>query len=409
MLWRVIVAGSLCLAACAPSGARAAPADVPLVIGEPGDEVAAPAMIVPDAPGAAGPVADAMPAPPPVADAFVVEETPVSGTVLAPGGGAACRTCAPDSWESLTTVDALFIGRENAVGPLAVASLFTDTPGATVIGTGDVRYPMSPGGRIVQTWRQRDCMGVEVGYLGVWGMHADALAVSPAGELAVPGQLGFVAGSGLDAATAIRPVLNSTLNSGEFNLFTTRTHDGCRRHDPLPWRRVGIVPTADWLVGLRYAYLDESANLFVTATDLTTTNYRVTTSSQLFGPQVGHRRRIEWGAWAFEGWAKAGLMASILSQSQSAVIGPFDGVQIREPRKASTMGVGMIGDLNASVVRRLGDHWGLRAGYQLLWLAGAAPAASQWDFTNDPATSGTGVAKDTVFLHGASLGLEAAW
>lgn len=408
MLSRFFFAASLCVAACAATGARAA-GDVPIVIGETGDEGASPAMILPD--GAVGEIVPTEP--PPVLDAFVAddfaadeESAPVAA--FAPASPATCAAGGPAAWDRQTTVDVLFIDRENAVGPLAVTSWFTDAPGATVIATDDVRYPMSPGGRIFQAWRKQDCMGLEVGYLGVSGMHADASAASAAGELALPDQLGLVVGSGLDAATAIRPVLNSTLNSGELNLFSTRTYDGCRRHDRFPWRRVGVVATADWLVGLRYAYLDESANLFVTATVPSTTDYRVTTSSQLFGSQIGHRRRFAWGDWALEGWAKVGLMASILSQSQSAVVGPFDLVQVREPRKASTAGAGMIGDLNATVVRRLGDHWGVRAGYTLLWLTGVAPAASQWDFTDTP-TSGTGVVKDTVFLHGATLGLEAQW
>jgi hypothetical protein len=101
-------------------------------------------------------------------------------------------------------------------------------------------------------------------------------------------------------------------------------------------------------------------------------------------------------------------MGGFQSQSQSSVIGPADLVEIREPRSSTRAGVGMIGDLNAAVVRRLGDHCGLRAGYTLLWFSGVAPAAEQWDFT-DATTSGTRVVPGTVFLHGATLGLEAAW
>jgi hypothetical protein len=117
---------------------------------------------------------------------------------------------------------------------------------------------------------------------------------------------------------------------------------------------------------------------------------------------------VEWGDWAVEGWLKAALVGTILSQSQGAVVGPADLVLVREPRSATTGGVGMIGDINATAVRRLGDHWAVRAGYTLLWFAGSAPAANQWDFTNTP-TSGTRLATGTVFLHGATLGVEAAW
>jgi len=330
----------------------------------------------------------------------------------------ACVDEAP-AWTSYALVDALFMQRTNTIGPLAVVSQGATNPGAPVIAAGDVRFPIAPGVRVFQGWRRSDGIGLEAGYIGIWGMHADALAVSSSPDLALPGQLGLVDGSGFQAATAIAPTLNSSLNSAELNVFGTHVHRGCRRHDPLPWRRSwacleGTTLTSDWLLGVRWAGIDETGNLAVTApatvatSDFNTTVYRVTTSSQLVGPQIGHRRRLDWADWSVEGWAKVGLMGASLTQSQSAVIGPADLVVIREPRSATRVGVGMIGDLSATLVRRLGDHWGLRAGYTLLWFSGVAPAADQWDFTNTT-TSGSGVVPGTVFLHGATLGVEASW
>jgi hypothetical protein len=414
MLARLLVAVTFGLAACAP--ARAAdidPAAEPLVLG---DLELAP-EVGPTEPGSVI-VEEGVPTEPPAASALV-EDPPTDGVgCTTPGPVTTCIDDGP-GWCSFTVVDALFMQRTNTVGPLAVAAPSATDAGSPVIAAGDVRYPVAPGVRVFQGWRGPDAGGFEVGYLGVWGMHADAMAVSPGGSLALPGQLGLIAGSGLDSATAIEPVLHGSLNSVECNVFATRIHDGCRRHDPLPWRRSwgileGTTSTADWLLGVRWAGLDETAMLAVTALAgnpppvFNTTDYRVTTSSQLIGPQIGHRRRVDWGDWAVEGWAKAGLMAALRSQSQGAVVGPFDLVQVRGPTSSSSTGVGMIGDLNAAVVRRFGDHWGLRAGYTVLWFTGVAPAANQWDFSDTP-TSGTGVNTGTVFLHGATLGLEATW
>lgn len=396
-----------CVAATASIRADDVRVEQPLVLGE--QPLDAP-FVEPDAVGNEADGAVVME--PPVEEAFVTE--PVAGTgCTAPGEGITCADDDP-AWLPYTTIDALFIQRVNTVGPLAVVSPGADDAGATVIAAGDVRYPTSPGIRIFQGWRRSDATGIELGYLGIWSMHADALAVSPTNDLAVPGQLGLIGGSGLDTASAIQPTLAATLNSIEVNVFGTRVHSGGRRHDPLPWRRAGFTTTADWLFGIRWAGLDEAATLDVTALVddpppvFNTTAYRVTTSSQLVGPQVGHRRRLERGPWAFEGWAKVGLMASQSSQSQSAVVGPFDSSVIREPRSSTRLGIGMIGDLNAVVVRRIGDHWGVRAGYTLLWLEGVAPAANQWDFTDTP-SSGTRLVPGSVFLHGATFGLEAAW
>lgn len=416
MVGRILRAATLCLVAALPVSAADVPVEEPLVIGE-----SAPGESVMLDPGLAEP------------GAVIIEEGVPTEPPRMEGGsdaglsGTGCVSCGPQStcveagseWCGYTIVDALFMQRVNSAGPLAVESQGTADPGATVIAAGDVRFPTAPGVRVFQGWRRPDCTGIEIGYLGVWSMHADALAVSPTQDLALPGQLGLIDGSGFESASVIQPTVASTLNAFEVNVFETHLLDGCRRHDPLPWRRAwgileGTTVTADWLVGIRWAGLDETANLDVSALTssppaaLATTAYRVTTSSHLVGPQIGHRRRIDWGDWALEGWAKVGLMASQVSQAQSAVVGPFDGVQIREPRSSSRVGVGMIGDLNASVVRRLGDHWGLRAGYTLLWLSGVAQAAEQWDFTDTP-TSGTGIVPGTLFLHGATLGLEASW
>jgi len=403
MLVRMLAAVVICLVACGPLRASDPPlvlgeSDVDLSLAEPGDVF----------------IEEGVPTERSEVSVVVEDEPPpAAGPGCAAAGAAVTCTDAPDAWCRFTTVDVLFMQRGNTVGPLAVESQAASNPGAPVLTAGDVGYQTIPGLRIFQGWRGPDCSGFEAGYLGIWSMYADALAVSPDASLALPGQLGLVAGSGLDAASAIAPTLAGTLNSVEFNVFTTRVYDGCRQHDPLPWRRswrllADTVSTADWLLGIRWAGLDETATLGVTAANAVTTGYRVTTSSHLVGPQIGHRRRIEWDDWAFEGWAKAALAASFLEQSQSAVIGPADAVQIRPPRSSGFNGVGMIGDLNATIVRRIGDHWGIRAGYTLLWLADVAPAANQWDFTDTP-TSGTQLRTGTVFLHGATLGLEAAW
>lgn len=393
MLTRIVVAAVVCLSACAAMRAEDAVVGVPSGLGG----------------------GDAAPLDAAAMESVLARESPPPSDLPALGmAAAACDGAAPE-WTAYTLADALFMQRTNTVGPLAVTSQGAANPGAPVIAAGDVRFPTSFGARVFQGWRRADCIGIEVGYLGVWGMHADAVAESPARDLALPGQLGLIDGSGFEAATAIQPTLQSSLNSAEINVFGTHIHRGCRRHDPLPWRRswdllADTTLTSDWLLGVRWAGIDETANLAVTApaSGGTTTTYRVTTSSQLVGPQIGHRRRIDWADWSVEGWAKAGLMGGSLSQAQSAVIGPADLVEIREPRSSARVGVGMIGDLSTTLVRRFGDHWGVRAGYTLLWFSGVAPAAEQWDFSNTT-TSGSGIVPGTVFLHGATLGLEAAW
>ncbi len=54
-------------------------------------------------------------------------------------------------------------------------------------------------------------------------------------------------------------------------------------------------------------------------------------------------------------------------------------------------------------------HWGLRAGYNFIWLAGVALAPDQYDFSDTAASGSHLVNGGGIFLHGANLGLERRW
>ena len=75
----------------------------------------------------------------------------------------------------------------------------------------------------------------------------------------------------------------------------------------------------------------------------------------------------------------------------------------------SSFDVSFIGDINLSAIYRLTDIWGIRAGYNLIWIDGLALAPNQFDFAN-VAGAGTGLSSGGgIFMHGANLGLEARW
>jgi hypothetical protein len=213
-------------------------------------------------------------------------------------------------------------------------------------------------------------------------------------------------------ATA-RATYASTLNSAEVNVFSRADDGGYCRSAAAPWRRCNGYGrgTFDWLAGFRWAGLDEASALtFDGGTTPVPSSYALRSSTNLFGAQVGGRGRMEWQRWAVEGWAKAALAGSAMSQSQNAIVDAnTPDPPIRQPQSGFEGGVGFIGDINATLVYRLTDTWGLRAGYNLIWLSGVALAPNQYDFGPD-STSGSGLNGGAgLFLHGASLGLEARW
>ena len=318
----------------------------------------------------------------------------------------AAATAAADL-ETYAVFDTLFLQRDNAAtnAPFIVDG---DT-GAPVISAGDLRVAVAPGIRTFYGRHGCEQVGWELGYVGVYGMFAEQAATG-SGNLEIAPTLssqiaGFANGS------LARVSYGSVLNSGEANLLLTRTFTHRPRRSAYAADWIRHEATIDWLAGFRWAGLEENAAILVAATPEGggATQYGVRTSSNLYGGQLGVRGRMEWQRWALEGWMKAALAGAALSQSQNPLVDGISGVQYRPGRGAAGGDVGGIFDLSATVTRRLNDMWGLRAGYNMLWLTGVALAPDQFDFSTGTLAGTSLVAEKTIWLQGASLGLEARW
>jgi hypothetical protein len=309
--------------------------------------------------------------------------------------------------ETYWIVDSVFLQRDNQSTDQILAAI---GPNA-IITTGEPQFAVQPGLRLFRG-QVDDCgRGWELGYLGVWNMFAD---LEEGGRKDINGgdPLSFLV-DGFDGRSLARATYSSTLNTAEANFLWRRCHRGFSRHSAYPWERCGNYRrgTVDWLAGFRWAGLDEAASLQLSGGRFPgPSSYNVRSSTNFFGAQIGGRGRMEWDRWAVDGWAKAALAGSAMSQSADPIVA----VNVPEPpirsgRGATEGGVGFIGDLNVNLSYRLSDTWRLRTGYNFLWLTGVALAPNQFDFggTN---TAGTGLNGGAgVFLHGANLGLEAAW
>lgn len=312
--------------------------------------------------------------------------------------------CCPQ-WPDYFVFDALFLQRSNSTidRPLAEGSSLSPNPGAALVGTRDLQFPVAPGLRLLYGRRNADHTGWEVGYLGVYGMWADANAQG-VNQIAMPGDIAGVVPGWLTADN-VQATYASSLNIVEGNLICWNCCGGCTSGGGRYCR------CTDLMVGAFWAGLEEQASLNVTCCEGDpSTPYRVQSSSNLIGAQLGARRRRDWDRWALEGTAKVGIAGNVLSQSSSSITSTLaPGEIFREPTSASAGSVGLLSMLNLTAIYRLTDHWGLRAGYNLIWLDGLALAPNQWDFTNT-ADSGTSlVGGGGLFLHGANLGIERRW
>ena len=302
-------------------------------------------------------------------------------------------------WTSYALTDALFWGRDNQASnqPLIVS----ETTGATIVSAQDLQFPFSAGVRALYGQRAPDRGGWEIGYFGVYGQSATQfLAATPPDFIQIPDPL---AQSLLFEGETATIKYNSVINSAEFNLFSTSTE----------WRNhTSSWLTVDWLAGFRYVGVEEEAAIIIDCCvpggEAVPVPYGVRTRNNLFGAQIGNRSRWTWRNWALEGWAKAGLFGNAQEQIGNPLYDVF-GEPVRPGRSATGGQVSFVGDINTSVVYRLTDVWGIRAGYNLIWIDGLALAPNQFDFSND-GTSGTRlVSGGGIFMQGANLGLEARW
>lgn len=307
--------------------------------------------------------------------------------------------------EPYATVDALFLQRDNEASerPLVLNS---DTA-QPAIGTADLRFPVAGGVRAFVGRHGCGEHGWELGYLGIYGMSADAVATGDA-NLEIAPQLSSKVAS-LAGASLARATSGSVINGAEANLLATSVHMHRPQINGYAADRVPHVATIDWLAGFRWAGLEEQAAITLTTPGAAPSQYGVRATSNLFGGQLGVRGRIDWERWALEGQGKAAVAGVSLSQSQAPIVDAFSGDQYRTARGGATAGVGGIFDWNVAVVRRIDDVWSIRAGYTMLWLTGVALAQDQFDFTTDTLAGTNVVAEKTIWLQGATLGLEARW
>ena len=318
------------------------------------------------------------------------------------------RPYVPDE-RSYAVFDALFLQRNNAAvdRPVVVDST---APNGAVISTGDLQSTIGSGARLLYGNYGEDDIGWEVGYLGVYGMSAARAATSAGGSLEASDQV-FAGQTGLNNGFSARVTDNASINSIELNMVFHDYDGGYNRRSGRPWQRCegydgGHV---DWIGGFRWANLQDEAVLAIPpGSSPQPSTYSVNATSNLFAAQVGTRGRMAFERWAVEGWMKIGVAGTTLSQSQT-LYDALSTTPFRQPQSSDTVGMGMIAEMNLSAIYRFNDVWGLRLGYNLIWLTGVALAPDQWDFTPSQA-GGTGLnGTGSMFLSGANLGLEARW
>jgi hypothetical protein len=265
----------------------------------------------------------------------------------------------------------------------------------TLLSTDDLTPNTGAGFRILAGHRINDCYALELGYFKLFGL-GDEMSVVSNDSLMMPGDLGLGVVNNFFGADQVDVRYNSNLQGAEANLV--RCTICCDQ-----------VRSVELLTGFRYFNLADNFSLTSYDSAESSTNYNINTTNQLYGGQVGARLRRCLGRWSLEGTGKAGLYGNDARQHSDALLDFPNNFVVRPAVGGSTGQVAFATDFNLTAIYQINRTWGIRSGYNVMWLDGVALAPDQLDFTNTP-TSGTAIASDsTLFLHGVNLGLEARW
>ena len=292
-------------------------------------------------------------------------------------------------------LEGLLLWRNNSASNQVLVSNLNSS--RTLLTVGGLNF--NAGGGIRAGFGVRDNCGVawELNYFGIFNQNASA-TVNGNNDLLIPGALGQQVNN-FFGADVVNVTYASQLNNFEINRVCCCCCCDCQTR----------CRSVEWLYGFRYLNLGEQFNL--TATDLqeSSSTYRIRTYNNLVGGQIGTRLRRCFGGWSLEGTGKAGVFGNIAQQQSDAITDFPNQFLIRPATSANGGSVAFVGDLNFSAIYQIDRNWGLRAGYNLIWIQGVALAPNQLDFTNTP-TSGTNLnTSGGVFLQGLSAGIEARW
>lgn len=345
------------------------------------------------------------PLPPVTASPLQTDEPVQSGSWFhgeqAPAYGS-CGTCACPSVYG--GAEYLYLNR--AGGPANVPLLVDGGTGDTLLSTNQLDFDHLSGARAWFGMRCGNWGGVEFGYMSFFDAGAGAVRTSadyPGVDLSLPGDLG--PGSNVFFGLDLLDVnYTSDLDSYEIN-FVSCCYRGCDSGCSKSY-----FDTVEWMAGFRYLSLDENLNLYAERDEvggIEQGNYEIGATNDLYGAQIGLRTRSNFGRFSIEGLAKAGLFANYAEQRQYVI--DYPAFELRPPVGASDTQVAFVGELGLTGIYRFSDHWGLRAGYSLIWLEGLALAPDQLDFSLDPAAGSTINQDGGLLLHGFHVGIEARW
>lgn len=325
-----------------------------------------------------------------------------------------CSPCVRACPSVYFQIEALFLWRDNRLIDQPI--LVDPNTGITYLSTSDLGSGFNYGVRETFGMRICGCRALEFSYFGLFQDSESDIAVSPdpGAFLIFPGNFFGNVFVGIDRLQADYA---SRLNSLEANLpcccgccdeGCQECCDECDDNCRCPQVR---CQSYEWFAGFRYLNVDEDLNILAQRTvggAVEEGSYDIRTDNNLYGLQLGGRKRSMRGRFGWEAAGKVGIFANDARQQQSVT--DFPDFPLRPTVSSSSTNVAYLAEANLSGLYQLNHVWNLRAGYTAMWIEGLALAPDQLDFDFASATGGNQLHNGgAIFLHGVNVGIEARW
>ena len=288
------------------------------------------------------------------------------------------KSNSPTWWLS---ADALFLHRTQKYNQPIVLD---EKNGLAPVLTGDqLRFGTTAGPRLAMGWTSSFGRTAELVYFGLNDWSSTA-RITGDNNLSIPGDLGL-ATFDFFAADAMEVRYGSRIQNVEANLWNPH----------LGW---------EWLVGFRQFSVIEDFKISSFDADTYMSDYQIHTNNQLYGGQLGLRRRWTWDCMSFAPEAKLGLLGN--ANNQHSLVRDLGNTKtLRDVRESSSIlsslsELRLVGD--ASVTKDLQ----LTFGYNFLWVTGLAQAPYQLDYTYTEKSGRFVDDNRSIFYHGANVGLS---
>jgi hypothetical protein len=307
--------------------------------------------------------------------ASVKAETPCEATdcdTLSSGTG-----CTPNWWFS---ADALFLHRTQNYSQTLVID--ENNAQAAVLTGNNLDFGTAAGPRFAMGRQWDSGITTELVYFGMhdWSSTAQALGNN---NLSLPGDLGL-ATFDFFAADRMDVSYGSRLQNLEANL----------------WAPLGGV---EWLAGFRHFSVIEDFKIASFDADTYLSDYQIQTNNQLYGGQVGVRKRwtMDWLGFAPE--AKFGLLGN--ANNQHSLIRDLENSKVLRDETVSSSILSSLTELRLVGDASVTKNFKVTFGYNLLWLTGVAQAPYQFDSSYTSSSSQFVDDNHSIFYHGANVGL----